>query len=262
MDGAWNDMTAHRQKFEAFATDWIVRYPESMLRLKREHTYAVLGHAEYIIREEGIGGMQGRAALLGALYHDVGRFPQYAQWKTFSDAHSMNHGILGARTLRQTEFLCSEPCLVRKLVFAAVVLHNRHHLPDSLPESVQKVTSVVRDADKLDIMRIMAHYLNNPVPSGDVVLHVKDDPEGWSPQIVETVLAGGIPGYADLKYINDFRMLLGTWLRDLHFRAARAALVRSGYLERVLQGLPSREPFLSVCSSLYALKDQSIHGLS
>lgn len=58
------------------------------------------------------------------------------------------------------------------------------------------------------------------------------------PHIAEMVLKGMVPSYKDLVYINDFRMLLGTWLEDLYFPAARAQMAVSGHLEAVLSGLP------------------------
>ncbi len=257
---ATDTIAEHKRQFEQFAAEWLTRHPEPMLRLKHEHTQAVFAHAMRIVEQERLTGDLGRAALLGALYHDVGRFPQFAAWHTFSDAHSKNHGLLGVQLIKKQGFLAHESGSVRRLVLAAVGLHNRYRLPYGIPSEVQLATHVVRDADKLDIMRIMARHLNEPVPSEDVVLHVKDDPEGWSPHIVATVLEGKIPGYTDLRYVNDFRMLLGSWLQDLHFETARLFFIRSGYLEKVLEGLPPREPFASVRSYLYGVKDRMLHG--
>lgn len=261
MCDSWNTIAGHRRQFEQFAEEWLALHPAPMLQLKREHTYAVLKHAQHIVRQEKIGGEQGRAALLAALYHDVGRFPQYATWKTFSDAHSKNHGLLGVQLIKRSEFLKDESLPVQRLVLAAVGMHNRYRLPAALSPEVRLVTQVVRDADKLDIMRIMARYLNETVPSEDVVLHVRNEPEGWSQRIVDTILSGEIPGYTELEYINDFRMLLGSWLQDLHFRTARLSFIHSGCLEAVLNSLPQKEPFTAVCTYLYAVRDRILHDL-
>ena len=259
MCNSWDTIASHRRQFELFAENWLARYPSPMLQLKYEHTHAVLAHAACIVGQEKVEDPLGRAGLLAALYHDVGRFPQYATWKTFSDAHSKNHGFLGVQLIKRSNFLKEESDVVRQLVLAAVGLHNRYRLPPGIPSSVCLVTRIVRDADKLDIMRIMANHLNRPVPSEDVVLHVKDDPEGWSPKVVETVLSGKVPGYSDLRYINDFRILLGSWLQDLHFETARVILVRSGHFEQVLDGLPKKPPFTEVCSYLYGVRDALVH---
>ena len=233
----WNDISCHEGYFETFASRYLREYPQDMLRLKREHTYKVLAHARTITAQERITGKEGRAALLAALYHDTGRFPQYVRWRTFSDAQSENHGYLGVHVVKKERFLSEEPEPVRKWALTAIALHNRYRLP-ALPEPFGRITHVVRDADKLDIMRVMAQHLSRPVPTRDVVLHVKDEPQAWSQALADKVLTGGVPGYTELRYVNDFRILLGSWIHDLHFASAKRACADSGYLEVVLEGLP------------------------
>ena len=104
---AWDDIRNHEALFESFASMYLREHPGDMLRLKREHTYKVLAHARAIVAQEGLASQEGRAALLAALYHDTGRFPQYVRWRTFSDAESENHGYLGVRVVN------SLPCLNR-----------------------------------------------------------------------------------------------------------------------------------------------------
>lgn len=234
---AWDDIRRHETFFETFASMYLREHPGDMLRLKREHTYKVLAHARAIVAQERLEPKEGRAALLAALYHDTGRFPQYVRWRTFSDAESENHGYLGVHVVKKEQFLADEPRPIRKWVLTAIALHNRYALP-VLPEPYLTVTHVVRDADKLDIMRIMAQHLSRPIPTRDVVLRVQDAPQLWSQSIVDTVLSGGIPSYCDLHYVNDFRILLGSWIHDLHFPSSKKTCVASGFLQEVLQGLP------------------------
>lgn len=245
----WDDIRSHEAFFETFASMYLREHPGDMLRLKREHTYKVLAHARAIAAQEGLEGQEGRAALLAALYHDTGRFPQYVRWRTFSDAESENHGYLGVHVVKKEQFLASEPEHIRKWVLTAIALHNRYVLP-ALPEPYLTITHVVRDADKLDIMRIMAQHLSRPIPTRDVVLRVQDAPQLWSQSIVDTVLSGGVPSYGDLRYINDFRILLGSWIHDLHFVSSKKTCVSSGFLQEVLQGLPDAPELKSVTAYL------------
>ena len=214
---AWDDIRNHEALFESFASMYLREHPGDMLRLKREHTYKVLAHARAIVAQEGLASQEGRAALLAALYHDTGRFPQYVRWRTFSDAESENHGYLGVHVVKKEHFLTGEPPNIHKWVLTAIALHNRYALP-ALPEPYLTITHAVRDADKLDIMRIMAQHLSRPIPTRDVVLRVQDAPKLWSQSIVDTVLSGGIPSYHDLRYVNDFRILLGSMIFTLRLQ--------------------------------------------
>lgn len=247
------DCGPHIQRFENYADSWLREHDAMPLRLKREHTFAVLNHAAGLVSDAGLSGETGRAALLAALYHDIGRFTQFVRWKTFSDARSESHGRLGVRILKAEGFLDDESPSLRKLVLAAVGLHNRHRLPSGLREPLLTVVRVVRDADKLDIFRIMACHLNSDTPSGDVVLHVRDDPAGWSAHVAACILAGNVPSYTDMVTINDFRLLLGSWFRDLHFASARRRLAFSGHVEAVLAGLPDDPALVPVLTCLRTL---------
>lgn len=256
-EAAWADITPHKERFERFVSRYLQEEQHSpMLDLKLRHTACVLTHSEHLVLAEGLSGDIGRAALLAALYHDVGRFPQVVRWGTFNDAVSVNHGALGVRVLKQETMLADETEPVRGTVLSAVALHNRYALPPHLPGAVCIVTHLVRDADKLDIMRVMAEHVNAVSPSDEVVLRVRNEPDKWSPHIAEMVLKGKIPSYKDLIYINDFRMLLGTWLEDLHFPSARARMAASGHVEAVLSGLPDAPALRPARDRLFLLLEQ------
>lgn len=232
------------------------------IALKIAHSAQVLQHARRIIgaADTGTGGMPPcirtgiidstldtallkRAILLAALYHDVGRFPQYARWHTFKDSLSTNHGLLGVRTLKAHAALAAEPPVLRGLVLAAVGLHNKFAVAPTLPPAVQYVTHAVRDADKCDIIRIMVEEFSKSGPKNKaVVLHVKDDPALWTLKVVEDICAGRVAAYADLRSVSDFKLLLASWLYDLQFAVSRQYLSNTGHIEALLAQLPVDAP--------------------
>lgn len=253
-----SDLSAHRERFLAYVGRFRDVPDAAPLRLKVDHTFKVLEHAGVIV--DSLRGRADekacRAALLGALYHDCGRFPQFQRYRTFMDAKSVNHAILSFRTMRDEGFLHEEEREVRGLAQCAVLLHNRHILPALLSPRARFVTDIVRDSDKLDIFRIMVGYLHSALPERDaVLLHVQDNPEGWSQVVVDDVLAGRVARYSDLRFVNDFRLLLGTWMLELRFAATRRALAESGLMEAVLAGLPDDRRLRPAREKLFALLD-------
>jgi hypothetical protein len=195
------------------------------------------------------------ACLLAALYHDVARFEQYLRWHTFRDRESCNHGQWGVRILKRERRLKDEDPAVRKLVLAAVGLHNRFALPAGLPEGMARICHAVRDADKLDILRVMDEHLSGPRPyCPTVVLSLPDDPALHSDKVLDDALAGRVASYADLKSVNDFRVLLGTWFYDMHFPASRARFVGEGHARRLLADLPATPAYA-------AARDHLLHCL-
>lgn len=240
------DISVHEDWFAHFSTGYCRAHPHdcSPMELKIQHTELVLAHTRRIIAAHSFEPALARAAALSALYHDVGRFPQYARWQTFKDSLSCNHGLLGVRTLKAQEVLKAESPRIRQLVLAAVGLHNKFALASHLPADVLHVTHAVRDADKCDIIRIMAEELSKSGPKHKaVVLHVQDDPALWTPKVVDDIMAGRVAAYADLRSVNDFRLLLASWLYDLCFTTSREFIKNSGYIEQLLHTLPA-EPLV------------------
>ena len=256
------DMDVHRQRFLDY-TERFVDVPDAApLRLKTVHTFRVYEHARTITaslgqdrREARFGSDTGlcRAAELAALYHDCGRFPQFKRYRTFLDAASVDHALLSFKTMRDEGLVKEEPGRVRGLAQCAVLLHNRHILPQKLSAEARFVTDVVRDADKLDIFRIMVEHLQSALPEKDaVLLHVKEDPDCWTPRVFEDVMAGRVARYSDLRYVNDFRLLLGTWMFELRFAATRHAVAASGLMDAVLDGLPRKAGLMPALDVLYS----------
>ena len=250
---------AHLRRFFDY-TDSFNDVPDAApLRLKVEHTLKVFEHALRIVESLGdsISPELGRASVLAALYHDCGRFPQFKEYRTFLDARSVNHAVLSFQTMRDRAFLKDEEPRVRALAQCAVLLHNRHALSPMLARDARFVTDVVRDADKLDILRIMVSYLTSALPERDaVLLHVKDEPESWSPHIAEDVLAGRISKYSDLRFVNDFRLLLGMWMSELRFSETKRALAEGSLMEVVLSQLPEDEALRPAVDKLKAMLEE------
>ncbi len=52
------------------------------------------------------------------------------------------------------------------------------------------------------------------------------------------MLQNRLASYADIQYVNDFKLLLGTWLHDLYFASSRYTFASSKYMQDILQDLP------------------------
>ena len=260
-----HDISSHTFFFTAFFESFLAREDEDTapLRLKYEHSLRVFDHckrlaasAEFTAATERLPlslYLLKRAMLLAALYHDVARFPQFCRWRTFRDSDSINHGRFGVKILKSEAALKEESPELRRLVYSALVLHNRYRLPLKLPPEIRLIADAVRDADKLDICRVFAtHLASGETPSSAVLLSVKDDPDLYTPKVLEDALARRVPSYADLRSVNDFRILLGAWQYDLRFAFSLGCLARQGHLQQLLEDLPPSPIFHPVRAQLLA----------
>ena len=72
--------------------------------------------------------------------------------------------------------------------------------------------------------------------------------------------AGRVARYVDLRFVNDFRLLLGTWMLELRFASTRKALAESGLMDKVLAGLPDVSGLRPAKEKLHALLEDCRNG--
>lgn len=248
------DIREHEQRFAEFTHPYLTGENDGPLKLKVVHSVRVLDHVRTLIKHESDVELA-RAALLAALYHDCGRFPQFQRYQTFQDGVSENHARLSLQATRDG-LLDGETRRVCHLARTAILIHNRYALPERLTPEAARITYMLRDADKLDILRVMVQHLDDALPDRDaVLLSVQDEAGSWTPKVLEDVLAGRVARYSDLCYVNDFRLLLGTWLYELRFESTKRAMWDQGLMDAVLAGLPQDAAVQQAVEHLRGLRE-------
>lgn len=214
---------------------------DTLIDMKVAHSLHVYDNAQAIIDREGISGTTAELCLLAAIYHDIGRFPQLARYGTFNDRESINHGRLGVITLRDTPPpgpLSKEDW---KIVRIAVGQHNLRAIRQTLPEPFATPARLVRDADKLDIYRVMISHFSGENPDPVITHGFKDIPDRYTPAILQDVMNERTADYKQLRYANDFKILILGWLYDLHFSSSIRILAEREHLDRIISFLPKDE---------------------
>ncbi|MFA5354877.1 MAG: HD domain-containing protein [Thermodesulfovibrionales bacterium] len=217
--------------------------------LKEHHTLRVAENCARIAREEGLDDSRVRIAEAIGLLHDVGRFPQYAQYRTYKDSVSLNHGMLGAEIIREKGIVSKLPEKTQKQIVKAVKFHNSLGIPDLDDEETILFLRLIRDADKLDIWKVFADYYEGKVTATATALGLPDTPD-YSPQILSSVKAGKGAVLADMRVLNDFRLLKLSWVYDLNFPTTYRILLEKGYLTRISAGLPWNDEIEGLITSL------------
>jgi len=218
-------------------------YVNIHIRLKQDHTKKTREEILYLAEQLALDESQRYVAEVIALFHDIGRFPQFAKYRTYKDVLSVDHCHLGVEVLAQEGIL---GCLRREekqWVETAVEHHGRKSLPSDLRGQALLFTKLIRDADKLDIYRIVltnyrAFYHEPAKFSFEIEL--PDEP-GYSPAVLDAVVNGGVVDYRDLRTMNDMKLCQLGWVYDMNFVAALERLQQRGYIEELLNLLP-KEP--------------------
>lgn len=180
-----------------------------------------------------------RLARAAALLHDVGRFEQFARYRTFDDARSEDHARLGCRVLHEERALSWMPEPAARWLLEAVRLHNVPRLPAISETPLRELCELLRDADKLDIWRMV---------TDDYARHggVPDRPfyrglprrSGVSPAVVAQAKARQPISFAEVRQLNDYVVLQGAMAFDLNCPAAFRRVQERGVLATIRGVLP------------------------
>ncbi|MHB8882940.1 MAG: HD domain-containing protein [Thermodesulfovibrionales bacterium] len=215
------------------------------IALKIRHTSEVCSIIRQLAATLSLDHNNRLMAEAAALFHDVGRFPQYARYKTFRDSISINHGKLGAEVLAGEQVLAGLPGHEQAVILQAVQFHNAFEIPGLKDDEALMVLKMVRDADKLDIWRIfVGFYEGDPDDiASEAGLGLPDLP-GYSDPVLESIFNRRTASLKDLRCLNDFTLMLLSWTYDLNFSASAALLAEKGYITRLISLLPQTPDIL------------------
>jgi putative nucleotidyltransferase with HDIG domain len=212
------------------------------ISLKEEHTLHVCKNMVHIAQGLSLKEDQKLIAETVALFHDIGRFPQYAKYKTFRDNISVNHGALGAETLIEKKILEKLAGEEQEIIVQAVKFHNAFSIPKKEKEDIVFFIKLIRDADKLDIWRVFLEYYESPSEgkASAVGLGLPDLPE-YSEDVLASIYNKEIVSLLKVKTLNDFKLLQLSWIFDLNFIPSFQLLHERDYVQRIISHLPKTD---------------------
>lgn len=214
---------------DAFRVDGALPY---LMRLKREHTAFVLANARAIAKGEGFDAQTSCVCEAAALLHDTGRYEQLKTYNTFRDSDSMDHAVLSHDIVRDKNWLAGVEPEEREAILNAVLYHNRRDLPEGLDPLTDAASNTVRDADKLDIFRV----LENQVATTD---WRKDTAAFWNlpisappePKVLSAIRERRPVDYQNIKSLADFVLIQVGWMiSDLCYATTRRLVDERGHL--------------------------------
>lgn len=217
------------------------------IKLKIDHTYRVAEIAEKI--GGSLGADPDFSWFLGLL-HDIGRFEQVTRHQTFIDRDSVDHAELGADilfsdgmsgTFPVDAFILQGPGKDAgdsiRIMETAIRLHNKLELPAHLDDTTLLYCQILRDADKVDIMRV----LTEPPYDERNERIVRDSRDGRTDPAREDIMRHVQEHRCVPKTLErtDFESLISQCCMcfELCFPISREIVRKQGYLD-LLMNLP------------------------
>ena len=224
------------QLFIQELTNWIKDYVESFysddgdiqanIQLKEVHTQQVAMNCRYLAESLGLPKHEQQLAEIIGLLHDIGRFKQYEVYRTFRDSISENHAMLGLKEIADLALLDKLSLADRACLDFAMINHNAIAIADNGLERQKLFARIIRDADKLDIYRVLSPTIR---PS---------DHQGYTQLYAEGLMAGKQCDNSFIRTADDRKLVRLTWLYDINYGWTMKNIVKRGYVKELVDSLP------------------------
>ena len=203
------------------------------IRLKVDHTLRVAALCRQIAESIGLEPEGAGLAWMSGLLHDIGRFEQVRIYHTFRDSLSVNHAQFSADLLFKEGMIRDyiEDPGYDSLLETAIRLHNVYRLPDTLSERERTFCNILRDADKIDILRV-----NRETPMTEIYDLSEEAflTSEISGPVLEDILSHRDVNRANSRTGIDFLMGHIAFVFGLVFPVSIDIVKKQGYLDQML----------------------------
>jgi len=231
--------------------EWMASYMKSFysddaevqqgILIKEKHTGYVTANCVELAKFLKLSTHDTQLAEIIGLFHDVGRFRQYSLYKTFNDADSEDHADLGIKVIGELNFFKELSANDYDLVKFAIQNHNKKVIAPTDDERKNFFAKIIRDADKLDIYRVLEPFLAqenaDKMPN---FIKGKTRPD-ISPDFVENFVTGEQADYRKIRTNGDRKIVRLMWIYDINFSWTMQKIVERGFIEKIVSNLPMDE---------------------
>lgn len=213
--------------------------------LKKYHTLRVTDNCNYLADSLHLSKEESELAEIIGLFHDLGRFPQWHYHKTFSDNDSFNHGEKANEIIIENKILDSY--YFKNTVLVAIENHNKPFIDKDLNDFDLFFSKLIRDADKMDILRMIADRANG---KNQIKYGIKNTSfnfsEEFTPEAMQSIIEGKIVQSNTVNTITDRILLILGFAYDINFNDTLKVVLDENLLEDIFSLLPKTDIFIKL----------------
>jgi len=211
-------------------------------QIKKEHSFRVAEIERELAKALKLSADDIESLYVAGLLHDIGRFKQLIEYNTFNDDKSVDHAEYSVQIIKEADVLSSFDDTTSELILQSIRLHNKFEIPRKLSGRDLLYINLLRDADKLDILKVLTDYYTdkNREPNHTLTWEL---PKGIqvTPAIAQDILDEKLVSKSKVKSEIDIKVLQMSWVYDLNFRPSFEILFKNRYLEKIYNTLPKND---------------------
>lgn len=205
------------------------------IKLKHNHSYRVKEMSQYLSEYLHLDDENKYIASVIGLLHDIGRFEQTKLYDTFKD-FELDHADFGVKLL-------FEEGLIRKfvetdkydnIIYVSIKNHNKLNVEPGLDDITLMHSKIIRDADKIDILYILAVLGEYPF---------KDDVNFISKEVDEEFLANKSVDNKNVKTLSDDILRILSFIYDINYDFTYKYILDNKFIEKLYEKITNKELF-------------------
>ncbi len=239
------------------ATDWFNSYYNSFsdltvlqkknFEIKKNHSIRVANISLLISEQLKLSTEETKTAFLIGLLHDIGRFKQLIEYNTFNDNISVDHAKLGIETLIEVNPFEILRFHNEEVLIKAISNHNKFKIEQGLNDEELFHTKLIRDADKLDILKVLTDYYSNKNGKANHTLTWElEKGTSVSKEVAKETLEGKLVTRNKIKSEIDVKIMQLSWIYDINFIQSFELLMKNRYLEIIYDTLPKNDLIIEI----------------
>ena len=215
------------------------------LKLKKEHSLRVAELSVLIAQAQQLEKGDCKFAGLIGLVHDIGRFPQFAEHRSFDDFKSEDHASHGVKLLEETEFFNEISDVDQQVIKHAIETHNKLTITSKDKRTIL-FCQILRDANKLDIWDMAVSLLKKDGSfTNKAFCYNLPMISGLSEVVIRTISNGKVIQKKDLQSVNDYKLFLMSQIYDLNFKFSFDVLNKKQNIKKIYDTLPKRDDVIN-----------------
>ncbi|HSM46956.1 MAG TPA: HD domain-containing protein [Draconibacterium sp.] len=232
---------------------------KSNFTIKKEHSLRVAGIGLSLAEKMEWTDEEQKIAFLVGLLHDLGRFRQLVEFDTFNDERSVDHADEAVKILKEESLFDELMISNKEVIFAAILNHNKFKIQEGLTGQEMLHAKLIRDADKLDIFRVLTeHYANRNSKANHTLTWELPKGTAVSPSVSKEIMAGKMVSKKNVASEMDVKIMQLSWVYDLNFRPSFEFLVKNRYLENVYNSLPKNDLVIEIYRKIKVFAENKI----
>ena len=200
---------------------------ENILR-KYNHSLNVMKNAKIIATSLNLSSKDVDLVSFIALVHDIGRFKQWKLYKSFK-LENFDHAKFGVDILYEDKIIDSFNVNREfdSVIKAAIFNHNKEKITNCKNGFEILVSKIIRDADKLDLLRML----------GAKELIMNEDGSKVTNVISNNFFNCKLINYKDRRTLSDKILSKFAFVFDLNFKKSFEILAKNNYVEKFYNNL-------------------------